>query len=347
VRDNQEKRVTLAQVAARAGVSVMTASYTYNQPERVSEASRSRVLAAAAELGYPGPDPSARSLRSGSTGTIGIVLGEHLTYAFDDRQATAFLAGIAEVCAEHAYGMTILPIVGSGEDEARVRMAAVDAFIVWTVDDTDPVMDALLATRRPVVVHGGPERDGARVVTVDNAEAARALATLALAGARRPAVLSFPVSSERRAMLERGFDPAAATFPVTRARLAGFRTAVEEAGLAWGDVLVSVCSTSDATEAESAVDALLSRGAPPDALLAMSDELASAAVRVARRRAVAVPHDLAIVGFDDGPAALEHDLTTVHQSLRAQGAACAGLALGIGAPDDAAAWSIVRRGSTR
>jgi DNA-binding LacI/PurR family transcriptional regulator len=72
------KRVTLAQVSELAGVSVMTASYTYNRPNRVSDQARSKVLAAAAELGYAGPDPSARSLRRGSTLTLGVVMGEHL-----------------------------------------------------------------------------------------------------------------------------------------------------------------------------------------------------------------------------------------------------------------------------
>jgi DNA-binding LacI/PurR family transcriptional regulator len=91
------KRVTLAQVAELAGVSVMTASYTYNRPSRVSGEARVRVLAAAAQLGYAGPDPSARSLRRGSTRTLGVVLGEHLSYAFEDPQAVSFLAGIAEV----------------------------------------------------------------------------------------------------------------------------------------------------------------------------------------------------------------------------------------------------------
>src|SRR4051794_37373250 len=92
------RRVTLAEVAERAGVSIMTASYTYNQPNRVSDQARAKVLAAAAQLGYPGPDPSARSLRRGSTQTLGVVLGEHLTYAFEDPQAVSFLAGVAEVC---------------------------------------------------------------------------------------------------------------------------------------------------------------------------------------------------------------------------------------------------------
>src|SRR3954454_21606345 len=94
------KRVTLAQVAERAGVSGMTASYAYGRPDRVSERARAGVLAAAAELGYAGPDPSARSLRRGSTPTLAVVLGERLTYAFDDPGAVAFFGGIAEVCAD-------------------------------------------------------------------------------------------------------------------------------------------------------------------------------------------------------------------------------------------------------
>src|SRR5919199_819698 len=98
----------------------MTASYTYKRPDRVSEQSRTKVLAAAALLGYPGPDPSARSLRRGRTHTLGVVLGEHLSYAFDDPQAVSFLAGVADVCAEHGHGLTIVPITGADDDVRRV-----------------------------------------------------------------------------------------------------------------------------------------------------------------------------------------------------------------------------------
>ena len=167
------KRVTLAEVAERAGVSVMTASYTYNRPERVSDRSRSKVLAAAAELKYPGPDPSARSLRRGSTRTLGIVMGEHLTYAFEDPQAVSFLAGIADVCAPRGYGMTILPITGAADDASRITGAAVDGFIVWTTSDDDPVLAAVRATKRPAVIHGGPAVEGLRLVSIDNRAAAR------------------------------------------------------------------------------------------------------------------------------------------------------------------------------
>src|SRR5215211_5966486 len=176
------RRVTLAQVAELAGVSVMTASYTYNLPNRVSEQARSKVLAAAAQLGYPGPDPSARSLRRGSTRTLGVVLGEHLSYAFEDPGAVSFLAGVADVCADRGYGMTILPITGRPDDVPRIAEAAVDGFIVWTTSDDDPVLAAVRATRRPAVVHGGPVVDGVALVSIDNRAAARAIGAVAFAG---------------------------------------------------------------------------------------------------------------------------------------------------------------------
>src|SRR5215207_2349349 len=116
-------RVTLSQVAEAAGVSVMTASYTYNQPGRVSAESRRLVLEAAAHLGYAGPDPSARSLRRGSTNAVGVVLGEHLSYAFDDPGAVSFLAGVADVCAGEGAGMLIVPITGADDDVDRVSQA--------------------------------------------------------------------------------------------------------------------------------------------------------------------------------------------------------------------------------
>src|SRR3954447_25824431 len=122
------RRATLAQVAELAGVSVMTASYTYNKPARVSDQARAKVLAAAAELGYAGPDPRARSLRRGSTLTIGVVLGEHLSYAFDDPGAVSFLAGIADICADAGYGLTIVPVTGSADDVPRLTDASVDGF---------------------------------------------------------------------------------------------------------------------------------------------------------------------------------------------------------------------------
>ena len=341
------KRVTLAQVADLAGVSVMTASYTYNRPSRVSEQARSKVLAAAAQLAYAGPDPSARSLRRGSTRTLGVVMGEHLSYAFDDPQAVSFLAGIADICADRGYGMTILPITGGAEDVPRITCAAVDGFIVWTTSDDDPVLAAVRATKRPAVVHGGPAVPGLGLVSIDNAAAAHAVGSVAFAAATRPAVVSQPLSRERVGSITRDVDIANVLFPVTRHRLEGYRRAAEDAGIAWPDVVVAVCTRNDAAEAEQAAATLLASAEPPDAIAAMSDEQAAGVVRALRAAGRVVPDDVAVTGWDDAAVAAELDLTTVAQSLREQGAACAMGALGEQPDSRTAPWSVVRRGSTR
>jgi DNA-binding LacI/PurR family transcriptional regulator len=341
------KRATLAQVAELAGVSVMTASYTYNRPERVSEAARSKVLAAASRLGYAGPDASARSLRRGTTLSLGVVLGEHLDYAFDDPGAVSFLAGVAEVCAAHGYGMTILPITGSAADVPRITDAAVDGFIVWTTSDDDPVLAAVQALKRPAVVHGGPAVPGLGLVSIDNRAAARAVGGLAFAGARRPAVVSLPTSRERESGIRRASDITGVTFAVTRHRLEGFRDAAEDAAIAWRDVLVGVCSDNDTAEAEAVAAALLASPDPPDAIAVMSDKQAAGVVRAIRAGGRSIPDDVAVTGFDDVALAGELGLTTVAQSLREQGATCARAALGDEVTAHTASWSIVRRGSTR
>jgi DNA-binding LacI/PurR family transcriptional regulator len=337
----------MAQVARRAGVSMMTASYTYNRPDRVSEASRAKVLAAAAELGYAGPDASARSLRYGSSRTLGLVLGEHLTYAFEDPQATSFLAGIADVCAERGYGLLIVPITGTDDDAERVAAAAVDAFIVWTTADDDPVLDAARGTQRPVVIHGGPARAGFTLVSIDNRAAAREVGRAAFAGAARPAVISFPLDRARRTELVAGLDPAAALFPVTRERLEGYREAAEDLGIRWSDVLVGVCATNDAGEARSLAEQLLALDPPVDAIAAMSDQQALGVLRAGVAAARAVPERLSVTGWDDSAVAADNALTTLAQDLRAQGVACARAALGEDPGSSADAWSLVRRASTR
>lgn len=343
----RSKRVTLAHVAGLAGVSVMTASYTYNRPNRVSEQARSKVLAAAAQLGYAGPDPSARSLRRGRTRTLGVLMGEHLTYAFEDPQAVSFLAGIADVCAERGYGMTVLPMTGAADDAARIIDAAVDGFVVWTTSDDDPILAAVQAMKRPAVVHGGPAVRGLALVSIDNRAAAHAIGAIAFAGAKRPAIVSQPLSRDRISTIARGIDTTDASFPVTRERLEGYRQAAESAGIAWRDVVIAVCARNDAAEAEKIAATLLTSAEPPDAIAAMSDEQAAGVVRAARAAGRITPDDLAVTGWDDGPVAAELGLTTVAQSLRGQGAACARVALGQTPNYQAASWSIVRRGSTR
>ena len=336
----------MAQVARAAGVSTMTVSYAYSQPGRVSASCAARVRSAAAKLGYPGPHPGARSLRRGRTGTLGVVLGEHLAYAFDDPQATRFLAGVAEVCAAEAIGLMLVPATGRADDSQRIVEAAVDGFVVWTTADDDPVLDAVVATGLPAVVHGGPGREGVPVVSIDDRAAARAIGAAAFTGAHRLAVLSFPLDRDRRSLVLAGPDPQDATFPVTRHRLEGLRDACGDLGRSWSEVLVAVCSANDLALGAAHAAGLLRSPDAPDAIAAMSDELALGALQAARAAHLPVPEALAITGWDDTAAAAPAGLTTVRQSLRDQGAQCARRALGH-ADEHRPEWQIVRRRTSR
>ncbi len=110
------RRPTLLDVARAAGVSRSTVSYAYNQPDRLSDETRARVLAAAREVGYAGPDPMAASLRRGRAGAIGVLFTEKLSYAFADPGAVLFLRGISSVAEDADVGLTLLPVppVGAG-----------------------------------------------------------------------------------------------------------------------------------------------------------------------------------------------------------------------------------------
>jgi DNA-binding LacI/PurR family transcriptional regulator len=340
----------MRQVADAAGVSVMTASYVYSQPDRVAPGTAAKVRAAASRLGYPGPHPGARSLRQGRAGSLGVIIGERLTYAFDDPQAARFLAGVADVCAAEGTGLTLVPTTGAASDVRRVAEAVVDGFVVWTTSDDDPVLDAVAASRRPAVVHAGPAGRGLPVIGIDDRAAAAAVGALAFAGAVRPVVLSFPVNRARaRALCAGAPDPAVVTYPVTRHRWDGFLDAWRETGGAAADLRVAVCTDNATGHGEAFAEELFRGDDPPDAIAAMSDELALGALRAASRTGWAVPDTVAITGWDDSDAAGSAGLTTLRQSLRDQGERCARAALGRTGPagEEPPGWRVVTRASTR
>jgi DNA-binding LacI/PurR family transcriptional regulator len=324
----------MQQVAAAAGVAVMTVSYTYTRPERVAAPTRARVLEAAERLGYRGPDPLARSLRRGSTGNLGVVLGEHLTYAFEDPQAARFLAGVSRVCVQNRLGLVLIPTTGAPDDVDRVRGAAVDGFVLWTTVDGDPVLDVVAAAGRPAAIQGGPAAPGVQIVAADDRAAARAIARHVLHGARSPLVLSQPLDRDRWAGLLRGPDPEVA-FPVTRARLTGYREAVEESGRDWADVPVAVVARHTRDDGRRAVAAVLD-DLRPDAVIAMSDQLAAGALDVLATSA-------RVSGWDDSDLATALGFPSVRQSLFDQGVTCARIAAGLIATVDPVPWELALR----
>ena len=147
----------------------MTVSNAYNRPEKLSAELRERILAKADELGYAGPNALARSLRRGRTGVLGVVLGEALTYAFEDPATVEFFRGLA-VGRDRAAARA-----GDRrrDDAALVLDAAVDAFVLYALPDGHPLVEAVLRRRLPVVVQSAPRLEGHPFVAIDERAAAR------------------------------------------------------------------------------------------------------------------------------------------------------------------------------
>ncbi len=283
------KRPTIKDVAAAAGVGVMTVSYSFNQPTRVADETRRRVLDAAERLGYRRPDSTARALRSGRTGQLGVVVGEHLSYVFDDPQAALFLAGVADVCVDQGLGMVLIPTHGDDADVDRVLDAAVDSYVLWTTTDDDPVLHAVASSGRPAAIQGGPDLEGLACVSQDDRAAAAAVAAAALGRGGTPVVISFPLDRDREAFVGPVGDlPRTVPFPVTRHRL----PVAQGAPPAVGSVVVPACRADDDSapggpDAERSICPVVATVGAAGYRRAPDEELAAATegVLVARRAA--------------------------------------------------------------
>jgi DNA-binding LacI/PurR family transcriptional regulator len=354
-----EGNVTLVTVARAVGVSPTTVSNAYNRPHKLSPALRERILGAARDLGYPGPDPAARSLRRGRAGSIGLLFGEALTYVFQDPVAVEFIRGLAEGTARHNTVLQLIAALDADGEEGAASLLAnaiVDGLVVWTLPDRHPLLRLARERNIPLVIHGGPCLDGVPFVGIDDRAAAQAAAEhLLQLGHRSLAVISQPFGPSRRA---RHRDPAKIARPgyrVTRGRLAGYRAAANAATPQPAALDIYEVAVNSRDEGHRAALALLQASPRPTAVLAMSDELAVGALAAARELDLRVPHDLSVVGWDDSPRARASDpaLTTVRQSLHDQGQTCAQLLITATrneiAADDLvhlAPWQLITRDST-
>jgi DNA-binding LacI/PurR family transcriptional regulator len=309
------RRAGLVSVARALGVSPSTVSNAYNRPDQLSPALRERVFATAAELGYAGPDPVARSLRSGRAGAVGLVFYERLAYAFNDPAAVRFLQGASEAIDAQQLAMVLVPgPVGRPAREPALSTAAVDGFIAHGLPADDPLLEATLGRRLPTVIVDSQPVAGFDFVGIDDRAAAEsAVAHLLGLGHRRIGILSFRLEETGDPLVAPGCPDS-----VGQRRLEGCAHALRDAGLAWDDAAVEPCAAVSPEAGEAALARLLDRAPDITAVFAFSDVLALGAKRAAQALGLEVPRHLSITGFD-GTAPAAEALTSIHQPQREKG----------------------------
>lgn len=296
---------TLDDVAAASGVSRATVSRVINGGP-VAEATRRRVLDVLEETGFR-PNRAARTLASGRSGVVGVVLHVDPHLLFGDRYFSQLLQGISDVLAERSTGMMLWLGHRTREETLdRILSMSLDGVIVTAHNIRDTLVDGLLDSRLPTVLigHRGADR-AASYVDIDNVTAAD-IAT------------SHLVSIGRRRIGH--VTGARGTFSAED-RVTGYRNALRRVGLPPDELIVDGDYTESAGEAGAAE--LVERGV--DAVFCANDLAARGALRALHERGLHVPEDVALAGFDDldFAAHLHPPLTTVRQSIRQQGAEAA------------------------
>ncbi|HZU56104.1 MAG TPA: LacI family DNA-binding transcriptional regulator [Actinocrinis sp.] len=298
-------RPTIEDVAAEAGVSRGTVSRVLNGGVNVSPAALAAVNKAIKQTGYV-VNHHARSLVTQRSRSVAFILSEPQEKFFEDPNFPILLRGCTQALAEHDMPL-LLSIAGTEEDRERVvRFIAaghIDGALLVSTHAGNPVVDRLTGLGVPAVACGlpiGHEYDLA-YVAVNEAEGARqATAHLAKLGRRRIATVTGPMDT-----------------PGGRDRLKGYQDALRTAGLPADDSLVA---HGDYTRAsgELAMIKLLQANPDLDAVFVASDLMAVGAIDALTGAGKRVPEDVAVVGFDDSPAALtaRPQLTTVRQPFR-------------------------------
>jgi LacI family transcriptional regulator len=293
------QKVTLRDVAERAGVSVTTVSNVVRGWPYIASDTRSRVAQAIEELGYE-PHPLARWLRTGRTQAIGFVVPDIANPHF------ASLASIAEdIAQEHGYSLLVLNTQENEAREARgVRLLTNglgDGILIVQTTNALQTTDLLQTITVPVVaIDRVPNSFTGAFCNVDNQEIARlALQHLYDLGHRRIAHLAGPTTALS-----------------AQDRNAGYCRFVEARALEYCYVSANGCHWS-VQEGLAAMRELLSQAERPSAVFASNDRMAVGAAHAIREGGLRIPQDISLVGVDDIEISqhLNPPLTTVRQPV--------------------------------
>lgn len=311
-------RVTLQTIADHVGVSRMTVSNAFSRPDQLSATLRDRILSVAEELGYVGPDPTARALASGTTGAVGLLLSDTQRYTLTDEVTMTFVAAIADELVPTGLALTLLSAAPRGA-VVPARDVAVDGALVYSCDPTSAAVSWLMRRRLPVVfVDQAPAPGIASVNIDDRAGAAAAAQHVVDLGHRHVAVVTTGYVGEFGVLS--AVRPAQLGY-IERQRMLGWLGVLDAAGIE--PVVVRQHHGEPQDVGYAAGELLLARAERPTAVLCFSDAIAGGVIRAVFDAGLRVPADMSVVGFDDNPLAsrMRPALTTVRQDPDAKGRA--------------------------
>ena len=271
------KRPTIRDIAHEAGVSVSAVSHAFNRPEEISSNLRERIMRAAQARGYR-PDPRARGLRRNESSLIALLITD-LANAFNASLATS----IQHVISEEGYHLVVLNSATRDDEYRSLDAVSHERMAGAIVPAFHLPPDELIqrANGRPVVFTTDTHESfaGPTVRTDNRAAAYAATSYLARTGHRRIAHITGPLDT-----------------PPGYQRCAGYRSALSDLHL--GAPLEATGDFVFAT-GRHAMEELLAVPNPPDAVFAANDVLAFGALSVLQEQGIAVPNQIAVVGFDN------------------------------------------------
>ncbi|WP_282026209.1 LacI family DNA-binding transcriptional regulator [Limimaricola cinnabarinus] len=275
------KRVTLAEVAARAGVSPITVSRALRRPDTVQPDTRARIDAAVSALGYV-PDPAARALATGRADVIGVLIPSATNAVFTD-VLTGLYEELSETRFDVQYGITRYEPATEEKLLGVFLRQRPAGLIVAGIDQTPAARRLLERADCPVVqiMETGPDPVDMMVGFSHHDAAAAATRHLIERGYRTPGFLGARMD------------------PRTQRRFAGFRAEAEAHGVFDPDRCETTPVPSSVGGGAALLRALLTRRPETDAVFCNNDDLAMGALFEAMRLGLAVPDRLGICGFND------------------------------------------------
>ncbi len=300
------KRVTLAEVARRAGVSKTAASFVLTgrrEEMRISTEVETRVLRVAQETGYR-PNIVSRSLRTGRTHTIGFISDTVATTPF----AGDFIKGALEAARDHGHLLLIAET--EGDDKLQQELLEtmidrdVDGIVLASMYTRKLAVPKALDGRRAVLLNAVPLRPAALVSVIpDELHAGRTVAQTLLDAGHRDGICLIGVGSRR------GQTPTGSLAAIER--LQGIKDVLGAAGVRLGGAIL--CEDWQPEHGYAAARELLATPRMPRAFVCLNDRLALGAFNALADAGLAVPADVSVISFDDDPLSswTRPQLTTV------------------------------------